>query len=721
MSVTQRVRLVIIASIVILSVGGFATYRSIQRVTQLQTLQLQAEATLTTAYDLLSDTTKLLYTIDPVAPVVEEWRESTQAAGRAIEAITESPVLEGLDISRDVQAVRIGWVSASVTFAEAQEQLNQILQGEHPSIETPRGVLAMTDALRQRLATTPGTVEERSTLLFLRGLETRLQQATISLENFVSGSLESLGNEIEVESSRVANRTIRITSAVVGFLVLVAVGGLLTGTHFLQQANQSLEERVARRTRSIQNLMDVSDQAIFSFGSDLKIHPVYSKECENLFGGPITGENVAFLFFHNPRDRNDFADALQLVFDGTTKADVVFDLIDREARVNNRTVYLDFRQIDLQTIMCSAQDITEQKNLERRLEEENALRAMILSVVMNRDYFSGLLREADRLFVDLDRRMRTGGFEATEEEAEFLMRSLHTFKANAAFLKMESTSLAAHQLEEQVGDQMLLHGVSGLEESVAKLRTNFYKELSQIKENLGEEWVVQEETVTVPLGKLRELEREIGSRLPGDDTVLETIRELQMVPYATLQSRLKDLAEDLSNSRGKRVKVVSTNGSALYLGREEYDVLAENLLHIIRNMVDHGIEHPRERERAGKPPEGVIVLDGEVREEGIQLTLSDDGRGVDLESIKRKARELKLLNADGEPSRQELLRLIFQPQFSTAAAVTTTSGRGVGLPAVRQAIRKLGGRMSLSTKQGKGTKFVIQLPKEAGAIGINES
>lgn len=721
MSVTQRVRFVVIASIVILSLGGFATYRSIQRVAQLQALQLQAEATLTTAYDLLSDTTKLLYTIDPVGPVVEEWGESTEAAGRAIEGITDNPILAGLDISRDVQAVRIGWVSASVTFAEAREQLSQILQGEHPSIETPRGVLAMTEALRQRLATNPGTVEERSTLLFLRGLETRLQQATISLENFVSGSLESLGNEIALESSRVATRTIRITTAVVGFLVLVAVGGLLTGTHFLQQANQTLEEGVARRTKSIQNLMDVSDQAIFSFGSDLRIHPVYSKQCETLFGGPIAEENVAFLFFHNPQERNDFADALQLIFDGTTRADVVFDLIDREARVNNRTVYLDFRQIDPGTIMCSAQDITEQKNLERLLEEENALRAMILAVVMNRDYFSGLLREADRLFVDLDRRMRTGGFEATEEEAESLMRQLHTFKANAAFLKMENTGLAAHQLEEQVGDQMLLQGVSGLEENVAKLRTSFYKELSQIKENLGEEWVVQEETVTVPLGRIRDLEREVGSRLPEGDPLLRTIRELQMVPYATLQTRLKDLAEDLSSTRGKRVKVLSANGHALYLGREAYDVLSQMLIHIIRNMVDHGIEHPRERERAGKSPEGVIVIDGNVEEEGLTLTLSDDGRGVNLESIKAKARERNLINGEREPSRQELLRLIFEPQFSTAAAVTTTSGRGVGLPAVREAVRKLGGRMTLSTKQGQGTRFVIQLPKSAGAMGIHES
>jgi two-component system chemotaxis sensor kinase CheA len=721
MSVTQRVRLVIAASIIILTLGGYATYRSIQRVTQLQALQLQAEATLTTAYNLLSDTTKLLYTIDPVGPVVAEWIESTEAAGVAIERITGNPLVQGLGISRDVQAVRIGWVSASVTFAEAQEQLNQILEGGHPAIATPRGVLAMSETLRQRLATSPGTVEERSTLLFLRGLETRLQQATISLENFVSGSLESLGNEIALESNRVASRTIRITSAVVGFLVLVAVGGLLTGTHFLQQANQSLENRVARRTRSIQNLMDVSDQAIFSFGSDLKIHPVYSKRCESLFGGPVADENVAFLFFHNPQERNDFADALKLVFDGTTKADVVFDLIDREARVNNRTVYLDFRQIDPGTIMCSAQDITEQKNLQRQLEEENALRAMILAVVMNRDYFSGLLREADRLFVDLDRRMRTGGFRASEDEAESLMRTLHTFKANAAFLKMESTSLAAHQLEEQVGDQMLLQGVSGLEESVAKLRTSYYKELSQIKENLGEEWVVQEETVTIPLGRLKELEREIRGRLPANDSVLETIRELQMVPYAILQTRLKDLAEDLSSSRGKRVKVIAANGNALYLGRKEYDELSENLLHIIRNMVDHGIEHPRERERAGKSPEGHIFLDGHVGEEGIELSLSDDGRGVDLESIKAKARERNLINGEAEPSRAELLRLIFLPQFSTSPAVTTTSGRGVGLPAVRAAVRKLGGRMTLSTKEGKGTRFVIQLPKEAGALGSNES
>ena len=147
-------------------------------------------------------------------------------------------------------------------------------------------------------------------------------------------------------------------------------------------------------------------------------------------------------------------------------------------------------------------------------------------------------------------------------------------------------------------------------------------------------------------------------------------------------------------------------------------VLKSPLNHLIRNALDHGLEMPEERRAAGKTPMGTIRLEARHRAGMLQIILSDDGRGIDLERLRTKVVERELTTAAiaNELSEAELLEFLFLPGFSTKEHVTEVSGRGVGLDVVHSMVRAVGGSVRVSVRPGKGTRFVLQLPITVSVI-----
>jgi two-component system, chemotaxis family, sensor kinase CheA len=138
--------------------------------------------------------------------------------------------------------------------------------------------------------------------------------------------------------------------------------------------------------------------------------------------------------------------------------------------------------------------------------------------------------------------------------------------------------------------------------------------------------------------------------------------------------------------------------------------LADPLMHMLRNAVDHGLETPEKRAQAGKAETAKITLSAFHEAGHIVIEISDDGRGLDREAILQKARARNLIAAGAAPSDADIYNLIFEPGFSTAARVTDISGRGVGMDVVRRQIQKLKGRTEIRTEAGKGTTFRLRLP-----------
>lgn len=212
-----------------------------------------------------------------------------------------------------------------------------------------------------------------------------------------------------------------------------------------------------------------------------------------------------------------------------------------------------------------------------------------------------------------------------------------------------------------------------------------------------------------------------GAR-PGSDLVraldltASQLRELQervmairAQPVDAVFRRMPTLVRDLSRSLGKPARL-TVEGGGTEVDATVIAELTDPLTHMIRNAMDHGLETSDARRAAGKPEEGLICLTAAHRGDHVTLTVSDDGRGIDRDRVLAKALERGILAPGDRPEPDEIDALVFHPGFSTASDVSEVSGRGVGMDVVRRRIVALGGRCTVASTPGQGTRFTITLP-----------
>lgn len=245
------------------------------------------------------------------------------------------------------------------------------------------------------------------------------------------------------------------------------------------------------------------------------------------------------------------------------------------------------------------------------------------------------------------------------------------------------------------------------------------------------------QTVRVGMDKLDELLDDVGelvisrSRLverasTKDDMELQEISSLidkltseiqskvlgiRMIPLDLVMSRFPRMVRDLSRSQGKEVEFL-VEGGDIELDRTVVDRIADPIVHIIRNCIDHGLETAEERAKTGKRAKGLIRIAASKQQDHVLIEISDDGKGIDFDTIRKAAVSRGVMTkeqADAALGR-ELMELLFRPGFSTKAEVTEISGRGVGLDVVKRGVEELGGTVMINTTKGAGTTISLWLP-----------
>lgn len=337
-----------------------------------------------------------------------------------------------------------------------------------------------------------------------------------------------------------------------------------------------------------------------------------------------------------------------------------------------------------------------------------------------------------------------------------VLRAAHTLKGNSATMGFEQVAQGAHQLEDQLerlhegtllfsGDLItrMLEAVDGLRRLLraaldaepvvarigeapaepkgpardATLRVNVARldtlldltaEITIARGRLAQLVVpgaVVTESAVATLGQLEQLHA----------AVQEEVMRLRMVPLGPTLRACHRTVRDLARKQGKQVQLV-IEGHEVEVDTSIAEQMRDPLTHMIRNAVDHGIELPADRVSAGKPAIGTITLRALHRAGSVVIELVDDGRGLDRARIAAKAESLGLVADAKALADEQLLSLIFEPGFSTAAEVTAVSGRGVGMDIVRRHIRGLRGMVDTSSTPGHGTRFTIQLPLTVAII-----
>jgi len=199
----------------------------------------------------------------------------------------------------------------------------------------------------------------------------------------------------------------------------------------------------------------------------------------------------------------------------------------------------------------------------------------------------------------------------------------------------------------------------------------------------------------------------------------DEVLKVRLMPFASVVDRLPRIVRDLAKKSGKEVNFV-VSGKEIELDRGIVEELSDPLLHLLRNAVDHGLELPEERKKAGKKPTGTISIDVHREKDRVLITLRDDGKGMDPHRLVSAALEKGLLSpeAAAQLSPQQALMLVCLPGFSTATEITDVSGRGVGMDAVRASVQAIGGNLAVESAPGKGSCFTLSLPLTISIIQI---
>lgn len=190
----------------------------------------------------------------------------------------------------------------------------------------------------------------------------------------------------------------------------------------------------------------------------------------------------------------------------------------------------------------------------------------------------------------------------------------------------------------------------------------------------------------------------------------DIVMSIRMVPVAATFQKMQRIVRDMTRKLDKHVNL-NLSGEETEIDKSIIDLLADPMMHLLRNSLDHGIESPEIRRAAGKPEVGTITIEARSAGRDVWITVSDDGKGLDPQALLRKAIEKDLLDRPAsEYSEKEIFSFILLPGFSTKEQISEYSGRGVGMDVVRDSIEKIGGSLNIDSKPGQGTSFIIRIP-----------
>jgi chemosensory pili system protein ChpA (sensor histidine kinase/response regulator) len=241
------------------------------------------------------------------------------------------------------------------------------------------------------------------------------------------------------------------------------------------------------------------------------------------------------------------------------------------------------------------------------------------------------------------------------------------------------------------------------------LEMDRYSQLQQVSKSLSETASDMLDLKETLANKARESETLLIQQARVNTELQEGLMRTRMVPFSRLLPRLRRIVRQVARDLGKQVEFHAYNAEG-ELDRNVLERMVPALEHMLRNSVDHGIEMPKLRSNFGKPEMGRIDLRLSREAGDVVIEITDDGAGIDIETVRAKAIERGLMSADAWMADDDILQFVLAPGFTTAKAVTQISGRGVGMDVVHSAVKELGGAIDIMSMPGKGTRFTVRLP-----------
>jgi two-component system chemotaxis sensor kinase CheA len=505
----------------------------------------------------------------------------------------------------------------------------------------------------------------------------------------------------------------------------------------IMQWNQVLELTVARRTASIRTLLDNARQGFMSVGPDLRIMDEYSVECTRIFQQDIAGMRLAEVFYADDRQETELLESILGEFYNEPdewKRELIFSLLPEEIKLHDKVIQVEFKylaepevsvtsNVQSGVVMVMLTDITDTRRLEEQMSRERKRLQMVVHVITHSEDYAQIVRSFET-FCDTELVEISGGNETVEDKLISIYKSIHTFKGSFALLQFIHIVPRLHQLESDLTELLAKQeklSAGELEQWLRNLQLNDWLEEDSLllKEVLGDAMseMGMEYEVKLTKAQWQHLEKELRVRLTEteDRLWLAGLKQWRFKPLKALIQHYPAYLSELAERNGLLLHPIVLRGGDMPVDPEKLGGLTQSLIHIVRNIVIHGIESPEERIEQGKDEYATVNFSVEHEDDDLVLTISDNGRGIDLDAVRSRAEISGLLPPYDESkplSNEHIAELIFKDQLSTTKQATEWSGRGIGLSAVKTETEKLGGTVQVATVKGGGTAFIVKLPYE---------
>lgn len=487
----------------------------------------------------------------------------------------------------------------------------------------------------------------------------------------------------------------------------------------LQDYNENLEQMVAQRTAELQSaksfieaMINSLDQGLFVFDENGNCSNIYTKATEEIFNISPSNKHFKDVVRLDEKESANFEKWSKMLFANMLPFDSAKELGIKTRRYETeddyksiKIQYFPMRDEDdrLQNVVTVATDVTSEMKAIEAFNEKDAYVSMILKLIRNKNDFFAFIEEAKEMLKSLIIKAQNKIAQKSDGMIVF-----HTMNGTFATFHVSHISLYARQTEELI--------TKSEESELSSILVGRSEEMLGLIEDLLEEMAktlgMNENFKDVATTDLISFKKLLESK--NDSTLLAEFTE--KFEYKSINESLKkyiELVEKLSERLGKPMAPIEVVNGEMKIDQHKYQEFFNSLVHLFRNCMDHGIEDSSTRKENGKDTVGHIFIDAQKIKGGhenyLQLKIQDDGGGLNTERIRSKLIELNIPGA-AEFSDHQLFESIFLPNFSTKDEVSELSGRGIGMSAIKDSLDKLGGKIEIDSKKGKGSAFTFLLP-----------
>lgn len=546
-----------------------------------------------------------------------------------------------------------------------------------------------------------------------------LTAETISKGNYGVTTELNVGGEVGSLSNSFDQMSLKIKET---------IDDLIYANQQLDYMNKNLENLVEQRTKELKEAHSYLDAMINSFDQGLLVfdkgfvcNPVYTKVCESHFDIMPGGKNfLDILQIGEENKRSTFERWKDNLFQELIPFESIAELgPDRLVRGEDGSE--DFKFISLKyfpmrgennevsNVVVVATDTTKEVSAQIKLKQEREEIQRIVNIIENKEQFVSFMSD----FEAMNKYLAGISSGQNKVKVENIKSLLHSMKGSAGVYHLGGIYDRIDQLEEKIQDipeDQLLSVLPSELQKISGFVSSEIKDLKiRIKSFLGDQMVDGIRRYDKRLDHINIVREKLKTE---NRNVIRQAFDLYIfkIEVAQLLRAYINMVSDLGVILGKELKPLLFEGGNTRVHPTAYESLLNSFSHIFRNIVDHGIEEPYEREKNKKDIEGTILVKVSKDTAGLMIEISDDGRGIDFEKIRNRLIDLNYPGDVSSKPDNEIIQYIFDEGFSTKNISTDISGRGVGLYAVKTEVLKLKGKILVTSVKGKGTKFTIKVP-----------